>query len=69
MRSCRIVEHGQIVDIGSPAELVRRHSPERTVILVTDSPGAEEQLRSLSSLQAVARHDAHRTFQGRGTSL
>lgn len=59
-----IVEHGRIIDIGSPAELVRRHCPERTVILATGSPGAEEQLRSVSSLQTVTRQDAHFTLQG-----
>src|SRR6187455_2421993 len=30
-----IIDHGRIVDAGSPAELVRRHCPERTVVLVT----------------------------------
>ena len=61
-----IVEHGRIVDIGTPAELVRRHCPERTVILATDNPYAEEQLRSLFSLQLVTRQDAHFTLQGYG---
>ena len=28
-----IIDHGRIVDIGTPAELVRRHCPERTVIV------------------------------------
>ena len=31
-----IIDHGRIVDIGSPAELVQRHCPERTVIIVTE---------------------------------
>ena len=26
-----IIDHGRIIDIGTPAELVRRHCPERTV--------------------------------------
>src|ERR1700693_4041318 len=30
-----IIEHGKIIDIGSPEELVRRHSPTRTVVLAT----------------------------------
>src|SRR6202451_3704953 len=28
-----IIEHGKIIDMGSPDELVRRHCPERTVVL------------------------------------
>ena len=31
-----IIEHGRIVDIGTPAELVRRHCPERTVVVTTE---------------------------------
>src|SRR5678809_359029 len=31
-----IIDHGRIVDIGVPSELVRRHCPERTVIVTTD---------------------------------
>ena len=30
-----IIEHGRIIDIGTPAELVRRHCPERTVVVAT----------------------------------
>ena len=61
-----IVEQGRIIDIGSPAELVRRHCPERTVILATESARAEEQLRSLSSLQTVTRRESQFTLQGLG---
>ena len=28
-----IIEHGRIIDIGTPAALVRRHCPERTVVV------------------------------------
>ena len=37
-----IIDHGRIVDIGAPAELVRRHCPERTVIVSTADPTARE---------------------------
>ncbi len=30
-----ILDHGRIIDIGTPAELVRRHCPERTVVVTT----------------------------------
>jgi ABC-2 type transport system ATP-binding protein len=61
-----IVEQGRIIDIGSPAELVRRHCPERTVVLATDDARAEELLRGLSSLQTVTRRETQFTLQGRG---
>ena len=43
-----IIEHGRIVDIDSPEKLVSRHCPERTVVLVTDDPNAEERFRHAS---------------------
>src|SRR3984893_10167086 len=46
-----IIEHGRIIDIGSPEDLVRRHCPQRTVVLATDSDGAEERLRGMSSVR------------------
>src|SRR5579872_6104488 len=42
-----IVEHGKIIDIGTPGELVRRHCPTRTVVLATDNALAEERLRAI----------------------
>jgi ABC-2 type transport system ATP-binding protein len=31
-----IIEHGRIIEVGTPAELVRKHCPERTVVYTTD---------------------------------
>src|ERR1700727_686747 len=42
-----IIEHGKIIDIGSPEELVRRHCPARMVVLATDHALAEERLRTI----------------------
>jgi len=46
--------------------LVRRHCPERTVILATDNHLAEEHLRAMPSLDSVTRQDSRFTIQGRG---
>src|ERR1700726_1195552 len=35
-----IIEHGKIIDIGTPEKLVDRHCPERTVVLASDDPTA-----------------------------
>ena len=61
-----IIEHGKIIDIGSPEELVRRHCPTRTVLLATDSALAEEGLRTLPSVEIVTRRDSRFTIQGQG---
>ncbi len=61
-----IIEHGKIIEIGTPAELVRRHCPERTVLLATDNPVAEEQLRTISSMEAITLQGSQFTLQGKG---
>ena len=38
-----IIEHGRVIEAGTPAELVRRHCPERRVIYTTVEDGAEQQ--------------------------
>ena len=35
-----IIEHGRIVDMDTPEGLVKRHCPERTVVLTTDDPAS-----------------------------
>jgi ABC-2 type transport system ATP-binding protein len=61
-----IIEHGKIIDMGSPAELVRRHCPARTVVLATDHALAEERLRTIPAMQLVTREDSRFTIQGQG---
>src|SRR5829696_8280938 len=39
-----IIDRGRIVDVGSPEALVRRHCPQRTVVLDTGLPGAAARL-------------------------
>jgi len=64
-----IIDHGRIVDIGTPAALVTRHCPERTVILVTDDTTAEERFSAMPRVTAVTRHDGRFTILGRGDDL
>ena len=61
-----IIEHGKIIDIGSPAELVGRHCPKRTVVLATRDAFAEERLRTIPLAETVTSRDSRFTIQGRG---
>lgn len=36
-----IIEHGRVIETGTPAELVARHCPERRVVYVTEEDGVE----------------------------
>lgn len=61
-----IIEHGRIIDIGPPEALVQRHCPERTVVLSTDDPTAEERLRAIPRFEAITSTDSRLTIRGSG---
>jgi ABC-2 type transport system ATP-binding protein len=61
-----IIEHGKIIEIGRPEDLVKRHCPERTVLLATDNEIAEEQLRTIPSAGSVTRRGSQFVIQGKG---
>ena len=64
-----ILDHGRIVDVGTPADLVRRHCPERTVVVATDDPSAAEHFRSIALVQTVSEQGACHTIHGLGDDL
>jgi len=64
-----IIEHGRIIDIDRPERLVDRHCPERTVVLATGDPIAEERFRSIPGVEAVICTDMRFTIRGRGDDL
>jgi ABC-2 type transport system ATP-binding protein len=64
-----IIEHGRIIDIDTPERLVARHCPERSVVLVTDDPNAEERFRTIPRVESVSRKDSRYTIRGQGEDL
>jgi ABC-2 type transport system ATP-binding protein len=64
-----IIEHGRIIDIDTPAGLVRRHCPERTIVLATESAGAEDQFRRIARVNTVTRANGYLTIAGQGDEL
>ena len=64
-----IIDHGRIIDIGTPAELVRRHCPERTVTVATEDSTAPERFRAISHVQSVSAQGVQFTIRGRGDDL
>jgi ABC-2 type transport system ATP-binding protein len=61
-----IVDHGRVVDIGTPAALVRRHCPERAVAITTDDAGAATLLEACRSVTRI-EHTPH-ALLAHGTS-
>jgi ABC-2 type transport system ATP-binding protein len=64
-----IIDHGRIIDVGTPAQLVRRHCPERRVLLVTDDPSAPDRFRSIPQVQSVVSEGSLLTIGGVGDDL
>jgi ABC-2 type transport system ATP-binding protein len=64
-----IIDHGRIIDIGTPAELVQRHCPERTVIMVSEDPAAAERFRAIPRVQSVSSDGLQLTIRGLGGDL
>jgi ABC-2 type transport system ATP-binding protein len=64
-----IIDRGRIVDIGPPADLVRRHCPDRTVIVATDDVTAADRFGALPQVQSVSHDGPHVTIRGRGDDL
>jgi ABC-2 type transport system ATP-binding protein len=50
-----IIDHGRIVDIDSPAGLVNRHCPERTIVIATDDDGVIGAIREIAGVDSVMR--------------
>jgi ABC-2 type transport system ATP-binding protein len=61
-----VIEHGKIIEIGKPEDLVRRHCPDRTVFLATNDALAEVRLHTIPSVETVTRRDSQFTLQGKG---
>ena len=64
-----IIDHGRIIDVGTPASLVRRHCPESTVIVGTDDDDAVERFQRIPVVRSVSREGRHVTILGTGDDL
>jgi len=59
-----IIEQGRVIDIGTPAGLVRRHCPAQTVVLETHDPGAAERFEAIRGVDSVSRQNDRCTIRG-----
>ena len=62
-----IIDHGRIVDIDTPDGLLRRHCPERTVVLTTEASDAY--FAAIPGVESVERRGAEVTIRGVGHGL
>jgi ABC-2 type transport system ATP-binding protein len=64
-----IIDHGRIVDVGAPAELVERHCPDRTVVVTTDDATAVDRFAAIPQVASAVRAGREITIRGRGAGL
>jgi ABC-2 type transport system ATP-binding protein len=64
-----IMEHGRIIDSDTPEGLVRRHCPERTVVLNTEDPTAGDHFQKIPRVESVTCSNMRFTIRGRGEDL
>jgi ABC-2 type transport system ATP-binding protein len=64
-----IIDHGLIVDVGTPGELVVRHCPERRVFVTAEDPSAAQHFGVLPSVASVSSEGACFTIRGSGAEL
>jgi ABC-2 type transport system ATP-binding protein len=64
-----IIDRGRIVDVDTPEALVRRHCPQRTVVLNTPLTDAAARFRAIPHVTAVERDGERYTIRGVGDEL
>jgi ABC-2 type transport system ATP-binding protein len=64
-----IVERGRVIDIGTPAGLVRRHCPMQTVVLETTDTSAASHFETIAGVESITSHDNRYTIRGGGGDL
>jgi ABC-2 type transport system ATP-binding protein len=61
-----IIEHGRIIELGTPDELVQKHCPERTVVFMSDDANVAERLQGLGAVERTEGSGATYTIRGAG---
>ena len=61
-----IIEHGRLIEVGTPEELVRKHSPERTVVFTSDDANVAERMQGLGTVERAEGNGATYTIRGTG---
>jgi ABC-2 type transport system ATP-binding protein len=64
-----IIERGRIIDMDTPESLIRRHCPERSVVLATDDAAAAERFGTIPHVNEVVSQNGRITIRGDGEDL
>ncbi len=64
-----VIEHGRIIAIDTPLNLVNQHCPDRSVVLSTDDAKAAEYFRAIPRVEEVLTSGTEFTIRGKGDDL
>jgi ABC-2 type transport system ATP-binding protein len=61
-----IIEHGRIIELGTPGDLVQKHCPERSVVFTSDDANVAERLQMLGVVERGEGSVMTYTIRGAG---
>jgi ABC-2 type transport system ATP-binding protein len=61
-----IIEHGRIIELGTPGDLVQKHCPERSVVFTSDDANVAERLQKLGVVERGEGSVTTYTIRGAG---
>ncbi len=61
-----IIEHGRIIELGTPEELVQKHCPERAVVFTSDDANVVERMQALGAVARAEGNGSTYTIVGAG---
>ena len=61
-----IIEHGRLIEVGTPDALVRKHCPQRAVVFTSDDADLAGRLQRLGAIERGEGRAATHTIRGEG---
>ena len=61
-----IIEHGRLIEVGTPDALVRKHCPQRAVVFTSDDVNLAERMQRLGAVERGDASEATHTIRGEG---
>lgn len=61
-----LIEHGRLIEMGTPKELVERHCPERSVVFTSNGTGVADRFRELAAVRSASSVGPVHTLRGEG---
>ena len=61
-----IIEHGRLIEMGVPADLVEKHCPERSVVFTSGETGVAERWVGVPAVRSATSEGSTHTLRGEG---